>query len=148
MNQPQARISADRDPDAIAGKGWLPVIKAVDVLVTGNNTDQVVLAVEPGTYVRCFARVKTALDGTSPTVDVGIATDPDALIANTALLAETVNDVAESVGGIFFAAAGNVTVDIGGSDTTEGEVERIFELFSFPTIMADPHGTKTIVAAA
>jgi hypothetical protein len=144
MIQPKTRVAARRDPDDISGFSYQPVVKAVKVTVGATGADKELLRVDAGTYVRCAARIETVLNGTSPTVDIGTASDPDALIANSALDAETVDDVAESVGGILFAADGIVTIDIGGTSVTQGVVEVVFELYNFDDMMGDPHNEVTI----
>ena len=148
MEQPLIRYAASRDPNSNLGKTFLPQVKAVDVLITGNNADQVIMPVDANCFVRAFARVKTVVDGTSPTVDIGIATDADALIANSALDCETANDVAQSVGGIFFPAAGNVTMDVGGTGSEAGEIKVFLEIYDLSALIATPHNTVTIAAAA
>ena len=147
MEQPQIRFQANRDMDEKEGKTFLPMVKSVLVNIAGNNTDQVILPVEAGTYVRAVAKVKTVVDGTTPTVDIGTASDADGLIANANFDCTTLNTVAESSGGIFFAAAGAVTMDVGGSGTAAGAIEVVFELYNMTQLLLNPHQTIAIAGA-
>lgn len=144
MDQPQFRYQAKGNQ--AKGLTYMPVVKSVVVTVTAAGADIAILHVEAGTYVRCFARISDGLSGTTPTVDIGTASTADALIANTAWDEAADNAVAQSTAGIFFATAGNVTMDVGGTGTVEGEVEVFFELYNLTALAAAPDNTVTISA--
>lgn len=144
MAQPEIRYLAARDMSGNQGLTKVTQRKCVVVTITGTGADQPILSVPAGTYVRAFARIATAVDGTTPTVDIGIASDEDALIDNTAFPCATVNSVAESVGGIYFATAGAVTMDVTGTTVTAGEIEVYFELYDLADMALVPHDEITI----
>jgi hypothetical protein len=141
MEQPKIRIAPLRDLTDMSGFIYAPVVKAISVTISGEDTDVPVLRVDAGTYVEVIQRVKTALDGTTPTADLGTSADEDALMDNTEIAQATANAVARCASGLFFAADGVITIDTASGDTdlTDGELELIFVLYNFDNMFLTPH---------
>ena len=145
MEQPELRYLANRNPDDRYGKMYIPKMVVAEINVTGPDADRVVYHAEAGQFIKVTGVIVTALNGTTPTADVGIASDEDLIIDQTAWAEDTVGS--NATGNIYFSAAGNITIDTtsGNADLTAGKIMLILEIWDLTDMAGDPDVELTLV---
>jgi len=124
--------SRDLSSTAKEGKKFLPHYKHIKVTITGVDADQVIFNLPAYCIAKCVAVIQTALNGTTPTADIGIAADEDLYVDQTDWDETAVgeNKVFNIVSG---ASAIPITIDTtsGAADLTAGCIYLLVEYWDY-----------------
>jgi len=122
--QPMIQLRANNDPTNMNDKGYLPLTKVIDVVISGSDPVTPWL-IPAGTYIeKVVGLIKVALD--AGTVDVGDEDTAAKFIANNEWTETTVNQLATSLettapDGVYYPAAKLLKLTFGAT-TTSGTV--------------------------
>lgn len=122
--QPEIRFSK-YGPNSIEGIAYVPkIFYFKKESISGTSNDDFFVA-PAGTFIQqAFVRIDTELDGT-PTLELGVDGNPDALIDQTDMDATTAGNWATNIGsttavganGLYLHAGDTIRLAIGGSPT-------------------------------
>lgn len=148
MSQPTLRTKLTHDPASMEGQSYAPIVVALKASASSGSGYNDIYTVPAGVWLEEAVIIITeAFDG-SATVDFGLDSDTDALMANTEITEATLGDVVSTKAGstapdgMYFTALDVLRVEFGGSPTV-GEVTILLKMWDLNSIAA--HGLHNSV---